>query len=567
MEKKKLLILLFVLLVFGAGSAKAQVIIGKGSENSTERPQGLLHLQGKSYVNDSTVRNMGFVIPKVDAVDSVKTPQGDEPVMGTLVFTVNDTIDDKQDPAISGGLRVRLNDRWSKDLVEMSNITNVFDYEVYGGLNVRVRKVSAGYQYSLVIGWDDESVYSAGGNASGKTGLGSASGNTATFAMALAHPTKDISAGYAHALAVSQNGEVWSWGEGDNYRTGQSSTSDYTFPMRLNLKNLNLAAGDTVIRCEAGYDNSLLLTKLGKVYYFGNNARYGNGAGTEIGNTTTPTLMSFGTDIIVDIALSSMSGAALNSAGEVYTWGHPQHGRLGDGGAAGRTSPFVQITKIAFPGNQGNAVKIKQVAMGTNHGLAVSEDGKHLYGWGAAQGWGGSVGTTAAVQTAPIDITSYLISGGFNPATESIVYIAASRFAVSGTAVSAYVGGSIIITDKNVYAAGSNNNPNRWGLGYFPKTMTTMYSPTDATGYSGTITTGFLPIYNKTIPPGTLFDQASIGVDHSLLKQSVVISNLGGGIYSESGSYGYGMGSVSNNQLGAISTSFGSFPIPSNIKK
>lgn len=562
MKKKKLLISLFVLLVLEVGSAKAQVIIGKGSGNSMGRPQGLLHLQGKSYVNDSTVRNMGFVIPKVDAVDSVKTPQGDEPVMGTLVFTVNDTIDDKQDPAISGGLRVRLSDRWSHDLVEMSNIANVFDYEVYGGLNVRVRKVSAGYRYSLVIGWDDESVYSAGENASGKTGLGSASGNTATFAMALAHPTKDISAGYAHALAVSQNGEVWSWGEGDNYRTGQSSTSDHTFPMRLNLKNLNLAAGDTVIRCEAGYDNSLLLTKLGKVYCFGSNARGGNGAGATTGNTTTPTLMNFGTDIIVDIALSSQSGAVLNSAGEVYSWGNQQYGRLGNEGADN------SIAKINFPkGSQGNAVRIKQVAMGTNHGLAVSEDGKHLYGWGAAQGWGGSVGTTAAVQTAPIDITSYLISGGFNPATESIVYIAASRFAVTGIGGSGSVGGSIIITDKNVYAAGSNNNPNRWGLGYFPKTTDPMYSPTAAAGFSGTKTTGFLPIYNKTIPPGTLFDQASIGVDHSLLKQAVVISNLGGGIYSESGSYGYGMGSVSNNQLGAISTGFNNFPIPSNIKK
>jgi hypothetical protein len=211
---------------------------------------------------------------------------------------------------------------------------------------------------------------------------------------------------------------------------------------------------------------------------------------------------------------------------------------------------------------------IKQVAMGTNHGLAISTDGKHLYGWGAAQGWGGSVGTTAAVETTPMDVTSFLVSGGFNPATETIVYTAVTRFFTTGTpSGSGSNAASIVITDKNVYAAGSNGTPERLGLGFFPKTTTPMYSPTSTSGVRGTVATGFYPIYNKAIFPGTLFEQASIGVNHSLLKQTTEFSQSGDGTSSESGNYGYGMGNVQQNQLGAVSTGFSQFPIPSYIKK
>ncbi|MDR1652283.1 MAG: hypothetical protein LBS01_01280 [Prevotellaceae bacterium] len=564
--KKKYLILFSALLTLTC-SIEAQVGIGKiapaGVANHDSipytDPQGLLHLQGKSYVNDSTVRNMGFVIPKVDAVTTVTTPQGGEPVMGTLVFTVNDSIDSKQDLSIPGALRVRLKDGWSAELVEMSSISDFFNYDVYGGLNVRTRKVSAGYRYSLVIGYEDEAVYTAGENANGKTGLGGISGNTNTFRMALAHQVIDISAGYQHALAASRDGEVWSWGDGANYRTGQTGTTVFTFPVRV--KNLTLAANDTVIRCEAGYDNSLLLTKLGKVYSFGANRNGVNGTGSGSGDTTTPTQINLGSNVIKDIALSSLSGAAINQDGRIYTWGNQQHGRLGNGAS---TSSIIAPAMIIIPNN----TPVKQVAMGTNHGLAVSEDGKHLYGWGAAQGWGGSVGATESIQVHPIEITGFLVSGGFDPATDSIVSIAATRFTSSGTpSGSTTTGGSIVITNKNVYAAGSNTSPDRLGLGYFPKSTIVMYSPTPASGVRGTVTQGFLPIYNKAIMPGVLFDQVSIGVDHSLLKQTLVQEDLGDGTYRESGSYGYGMGVVSQNQLGAVSTGFSKFPIPSFIKK
>jgi alpha-tubulin suppressor-like RCC1 family protein len=478
-----------------------------------------------------------------------------------LIFTVHDTIDNKTSDLFSGGLRIKTNEGWSGFLSEMNSLDNYFNYDVYGGLNVRVKKVSAGYQYSLLIGYEDEAVYAGGSNANGKTGLGGTVGNTATFSMVLAQRTADISAGYQHALAITQEGTVWAWGDGANYRTGQTTTTDFVFPVRI--KNIPLATGDTIIRVEAGGENSLLLSKNGKVYAFGHNTRGVNGNGINTNtNINIPTQIASLPANVVDIALSTASAAAVTADGKVYIWGNQQYGRLGNGG---NTDAVITPMLLIFP------KEIKQVALGSSHGIAVSADGKTLYGWGAAQAWGGSVGTTVALATTPIDVTPFLVSGGFDITKDTIVSIAASRFTTASAASPGnnYLGASIVITNKNVYAAGHVNTDvdARMGLGYFPGTIETFYSPTVAAGRRGTIATGFYSIYDKTIYPNTFFDRASIGADHSLLKQTLVVEDDGAGGTKESGSYGYGMGNVSANQLGAVATGFNQFPIPSYIKK
>ncbi|MCL2596447.1 MAG: hypothetical protein FWD66_02045 [Paludibacter sp.] len=573
---KKIIVLICTSLLlsgygFGQVGIGVQAPAGKESPDNLPviSPQGMLHLQGQQYVNDTTIRNVGFVLPKVDNVESVVTPQGGNAVMGTMVFVVPDTFDivpSVSDFSVPGCLKVRTAEGWSDCLSEISDISNYFNFDVYGGLNMRVKKVSAGQQYSLVIGYLDNAVYATGINGNGRTAVGTIAGQTTTFKMILAHRTLDISAGRVHALVVTQSGCVWSWGEGGYGRTANSTAlavaRDFVFPVQV--KSIPLAAGDTIIRVEAGDLTSMVMSKNGKVYAFGRNTNAQIGNGVQNATGYMPTLVTFPTSSAMkDIALSNRTAAAIDMDGNVYMWGNAAtSGATGTGATIGYvTSP----TQITFP----VGVKIKQVALGTNHGLAVSEDGKHLYGWGAAQGWGGSVGTTAAVQPSPVEVTDKLISGGFNPATDVIVSIAASRFTtnVSGGTASTTVGGSIVITDKNIYAAGSNNNPERWGLGVVPKSTTTIYSPSPATGLRGLITSGFLPMYDKTIYPGTYFDQASIGVTHSLFKQTLVLDDDGAGTITESGSYGYGVGEVINNELGAVDATFATLPLPQNIKQ
>ncbi len=533
---KKMFIILFGCLTsfcFSQVGMGTRPAANTSDEGVTTSPKGVLHLQGTHYLNDSVSRNVGLVLPKVDTVSVVQAPGGNPAVEGSIVFA------GKQDSTKVGCVHIRLANGWQDCLADNYSLDNYFNYDIYGGLNVRVKKVSAGYRYSMFIGLDDGAVYTGGANANGQTGLGTTSGNTATFKIALAQDAMDISAGYAHALAISKSGILWAWGSGANYKTGQTTTTNFTFPMQVKFP-----AGVKPVRVEAGYDNSIVLGDDGKVYVFGSNNRGVNGNGTASGTINTPTVIAVLSNI-KDIALSSFSGAALDNSGNVWVWGTPSQGRLGNGSTSSTVTGPVPIL---------SGIPIKQVAMGTNHGLAVSTDGKHLYAWGVQY----AVGINNATPTStPADVTAQLTNGGFDATTETIMYVAATRFTVSGTpASSGTAGGSIVITDKNVYAAGSNNSPERYGLGYFPSSTTIKYSPTN----TPVPTVGFYPIYSQAIYPGTTFVQSSMGVDHSLLAQTVdSVDNSGG--------YGYGMGRVDNSQLGAVSTGFSQLPLPTLIKK
>ncbi|WP_292010549.1 hypothetical protein [Chryseobacterium sp.] len=505
--------------------------------------KGALHLRGQfpadGTVNDSLTRNVGLILPKVDTLTdgsrlpNVVTPSGSAAIEGTLVY-------DSQNKCV----RVKNGDStWQDCLVDNSSISTLFDYDVYGGLNVRVKKVAAGDNFSLILGLDDNAVYASGQNSVGKTGVGNTSGTTATYSLILAKSVVDISAGDLHGMAATSNGELWTWGEGANYRTGHGNTGDKVFPMKVKGWPETVKA----VRVEAGYLNSLILGDDSKVYGIGASSEgtLGNGLNsTTAANsyqvpTAIPNLSSY---IMKDISLARYSAAGLTAAGEIYVWGNQAQGRLGTGASSGYITPTQILSGETF----------KQVAMGTNHGLAVTDDGKKLYAWGATRAYGTE---STAFSAIPVDVTSSINGGAGLEADEEIMYIAVSRM----DATAANTGSSIVITNKNIYASGSDTQPQRIGLGFFNGTTTVKYSPGTNTT-SGENLTGFIPMYSKAIYEGTLFQQASIGLNHSLMVQTVDPVNNSGG-------YGYGTGSVNVNQLGAVSTGFTSLPIPMLIKK
>ncbi|WP_292008128.1 hypothetical protein [Chryseobacterium sp.] len=505
--------------------------------------KGALHLRGQfpadGTESDSLTRNVGLILPKVDTLldgtglPNVLTPSGGAAIEGTLVYDAGNKC-----------VRVKNGDNsWQDCLVDNSSISTLFDYDVYGGLNVRVKKVAAGNNFSIVLGADDNAVYASGYNNVGRTGVGNASGNTATYALILAKTTIDISAGDNHALAVTSNGELWSWGAGTYYRTGHGNNGSKVFPMKVKGWPETVKA----VRVEAGYNNSLVLADNGKVYGMGafSEGTMANGINsTTVANTYTvptaiPNLSSY---TMKDISVSRFSAAGLTTDGKIYVWGNQAQGRLGTGASSGYITPTQILSGETF----------KQVAMGSNHGLAVTADGKKLYAWGATRAYGTESTTFSA---SPVDVTSSINSGAGLEADEEIVYVAVSRL----DAAAANTGSCIVITNKNIYSSGSNTQPQRIGLGFFNGTTTVKYSPGTNTT-SGENLTGFVPMYSKAIYEGTLFQQASIGVSHSLMVQTVdPVDNSGG--------YGYGTGSVNYNQLGAVSTGFTSLPIPMLIKK
>lgn len=134
------------------------------------------------------------------------------------------------------------------------------------------------------------------------------------MALAWAHAADaGVAAGYAHSMALTADGNIYTWGSDYFGQLGQSRTL-----FRTKGAKVDLPAGVAISTFAAGRGHTL----------------------------------------------------ALNTAGDIYTWGQNDSGQLGDGSFTGRSTP----AKIAN-------VKATAVSAGKAHSVALQADGSVL-AWG-----------------------------------------------------------------------------------------------------------------------------------------------------------------------------------------
>lgn len=243
-------------------------------------------------------------------------------------------------------------------------------------------QVSAGVQFSLAL-TEDGNVYSWGDGRSGQLGLGNTSQqNTPREVTTLSGKNiVQIVAGSLHALALTADGEVYSWGRGSNGRLGLGDTINQDTPRLIEaLENRE------IIQIQAGSSHSLALTKSGDIYGWGRNL-IGTTLGiiTENENQTTPILInrqSLVDNKIVQISASHSHNLALTEDGDVYAWGSNNSGALGldsGNGVIGiptRVQGLISDKKIigVETGGTGRSVS-------SGHSFVITETGD-VYSWG-----------------------------------------------------------------------------------------------------------------------------------------------------------------------------------------
>ncbi len=143
----------------------------------------------------------------------------------------------------------------------------------------------------------------------------------------------DVEIGTDHACAISTTGSAVCWGDNDNGQLGDASTTDRSAPVAL-------GGGLTWSRFGLGADHSCGISTAGRLYCWGDDAfgQVGNGATT--GDQTSPVAIGTATNW-VDVASGDHHTCAVNAAGDVYCWGHNQHGQLGLGDTANRNAPVL----------------------------------------------------------------------------------------------------------------------------------------------------------------------------------------------------------------------------------
>ena len=266
--------------------------------------------------------------------------------------------------------------------------------------------ISGGDKYSLATKTDN-TLWSWGRNGNGQLGQ-----NTTT---SVSSPVQipgtswsSISAGYKHTIATKTDGTLWSWGLGGTGQLGQNDRISLSSPVQIPGTTWNKITS---------HNHSLATKTDGTLWAWGSNF-YGSlgqntrtqfsspvqipgtswstidGSYYSLATKTDNTLWSWGTNSYGQLgqndtirrsspvqipgtswsSISSSAGdphsLATKTDGTLWSWGHNQHGRLGQNTTTQFSSP-VQI-----PGTSWSSI-----SSGESHSLATKTDNT-LWSWG-----------------------------------------------------------------------------------------------------------------------------------------------------------------------------------------
>ncbi|KAJ3675221.1 hypothetical protein LUZ60_004263 [Juncus effusus] len=180
-----------------------------------------------------------------------------------------------------------------------------------------------------------------------------------------------VSSGASHSVALLTGNVVCSWGRGEDGQLGHGDAEDRLVPTILST--LDASSIDSLI---CGADHTTAISESESQVYswgWGDFGRLGHGNSSDV-FTPQPVKALQGLRIR-QIACGDSHCLAVTVDGQVLSWGRNQNGQLGLGTAEDSLLPQnIQ----AFEG-----ISVKMVAAGAEHTAAVTEDGE-LYGWG----WG-----------------------------------------------------------------------------------------------------------------------------------------------------------------------------------
>jgi hypothetical protein len=171
-----------------------------------------------------------------------------------------------------------------------------------------------------------------------------------------------------HSLALTSDGQVFTWGYNLFGQLGNNSTTQSNVPVVVNTSGA--LAGKTVVAIAAGMYHSLALTSDGQVFAWGYNlfGQLGNNSTTQSNvPVAVNTSGALAGKTVVAIAGGGYHGLALTSDKQIFDWGYNVDGQLGNNSATQSNVPAAVTSGTgALPSNTAVAV-----AAGMYHSLAM----------------------------------------------------------------------------------------------------------------------------------------------------------------------------------------------------
>ena len=225
--------------------------------------------------------------------------------------------------------------------------------------NKKVRDIACGSSHSAAITSSGE-LFTWGCGEYGRLGHGDNVTQLRPKAVrALAgHRVVQVACGSrdAQTLALTDEGMVFSWGDGDFGKLGRGGSEGCAVP--ANVEKLN---GVGIVQIECGAQFSLALSKSGLVWTWGKGDYYRLGHGADQ-HVRKPTVVeSLRGKRIIHVAVGALHCLAVTDTGQVFAWGDNDHGQQGNGGTT--------VNRKPAPVHGLEGVKVTRVACGSSHSI------------------------------------------------------------------------------------------------------------------------------------------------------------------------------------------------------
>ena len=180
---------------------------------------------------------------------------------------------------------------------------------------------------------------------------------------------------YPYSVALSDSGRLFYWGYNINPFSSlkkaekQPLVSNYKKPKEIS-SNFNIARSDKIMKFALGRDHYVVLTKLGKVFSWGDNKWGQIGDGTTINRKLpieiTDKFELLNSSKIIKIDTKGSNNVALSDNGDVFFWGYD-----------GKNSPLNITTRFNLPNNE----KIIDFELSSEHYVFLTSKGS-VYSFG-----------------------------------------------------------------------------------------------------------------------------------------------------------------------------------------
>ncbi|MDX9719879.1 MAG: hypothetical protein RBU37_03965 [Myxococcota bacterium] len=182
-----------------------------------------------------------------------------------------------------------------------------------------------------------------------------------------------LSAGGAHICVLREGGAVLCWGANAKGQIGNDATGSQPLPLLIDIDD-----GATILDVAAGKLHSCAVTDENEVFCWGDNSERQLGCSSSTGFFKVPCAVqntgSGGTDnAITKVTAGLHHSCGITTDQAVYCWGDNQYGQLGNGTSTDSSLPV----RVTF----GSGIKLVAISAGDWHTCAIDED-QQVWCWG-----------------------------------------------------------------------------------------------------------------------------------------------------------------------------------------